>query len=107
MRLAIISMLAAALVGCSRTEDAAPVHPVADLVLTNGNVLTVDAARPNASAIAITGDRITAVGTVAEIAPYIGDATDVVDLAGQTARVDQGAARSICPDTSNRRSSRP
>ena len=85
MRLAIIWMLAAALVGCSRTEDAAPVHPVADLILTNGNVLTVDTAKPNASAIAITGDRITAVGTMAEIAPYVGDATDVVDLAGQTA----------------------
>ena len=71
--------------GCGDQQPTAPEHPVADLVLTNGNVVTVDDAVPSAQALAVTGDTITAVGTVDEIAPYIGDATEVIDLAGQTA----------------------
>ncbi len=61
------------------------VHPVADLVLRNGNVTTVDEDQPRAEAVAITADRITAVGSNAEIAAYIGDGTEVIDLAGSTA----------------------
>jgi predicted amidohydrolase YtcJ len=72
--------------GCSSEQDTAPPpHPLADMVLINGNVVTMDANQPAAEAIAIDGDRITAVGTAAEIEPYIGAATEVVDLAGQTA----------------------
>ena len=76
-------VLLAALAACSAEPEAT--HPVADLVLTNGNVVTVDPALPTAEAVAMTGDRITAVGSNDEIAAYIGDATDVIDLGGQTA----------------------
>ena len=55
------------------------------MVLTNGNVVTVDDALPRSEAVAITGDRITAVGTAADIFPYIGDQTEVIDLEGKTA----------------------
>ncbi len=58
---------------------------MADLVLVNGNVVTVDPARPAAEAIAIVGDRIHAVGSNDDIDPSIGDETLVVDLAGRTA----------------------
>jgi hypothetical protein len=57
----------------------------ATMVLRNGKVVTVDDAKPEAQALALSGDRIVAVGTNDEIAPYVGPATEVVDLAGQLA----------------------
>ena len=57
----------------------------ATLVLRNGNIVTVDEAKPRAEAIAIRGDRIAAVGPNAEIQAYVGPSTQVIDLAGQTA----------------------
>lgn len=54
----------------------------ADLVLVNGRVYTVDAARPWAEAVAIRGDRIMAVGTNADINALAGTATRTIDLRG-------------------------
>ena len=85
MRYTISIMLSLALTACGGEPDTTDRHPVADLVLTNGNVVTVDDDRPQAEAVAVTGDRITAVGSMAEISPYIGSDTEVIDLAGQTA----------------------
>jgi hypothetical protein len=59
--------------------------PPADLVLTNGRIVTVDDSRPEAEAIAISKDRIQALGTAAEIKAMIGPATQVIDLQGQLA----------------------
>ena len=61
-----------------------PVAP-ADLVLTNGRVVTVDDAVPEAQAIAIRGDRIAALGSAVDIRRYVGASTQVVDLQGQLA----------------------
>ena len=55
----------------------------ADLVLTNGRVVTVEESQPEAQAIAVTGDRIVAVGSSGDIRPYVGPATKVVDVNGQ------------------------
>src|SRR5512144_488657 len=57
----------------------------ADLVITNGRVATVDPARPFVEAIAVRGDRIEAVGTSREMKAYIGQKTEVIDLAGRFA----------------------
>lgn len=54
----------------------------ADLVLTGGPVHTVDAARSRATAVAVRGGRITAVGHD-EVHELIGPGTEVVDLAGK------------------------
>ncbi|MFF7456575.1 amidohydrolase [Kitasatospora sp. NPDC008115] len=54
----------------------------ADLVFTRGPVHTGDAARTRASALAVTGGRITAVGHD-EVHGLIGPGTDVVDLTGK------------------------
>lgn len=54
----------------------------ADLVLTGGPVLTLDAARTRATTVAVTGDRITAVGHD-EVHDLIGPRTEVVNLAGK------------------------
>ena len=55
------------------------------LILTNGRIVTVDSARPEAQAVAIAGDRILAVGTSAEIARLATPATRVIDLEGKLA----------------------
>ena len=54
----------------------------ADLVLLHGKIITVDAGDRIAQAVAITGDRIVAVGTDAEIAKRIGPRTQRIDLHG-------------------------
>lgn len=62
----------------------AGLHPVvADLVLVNGKVWTVDRARPQAQAVAIWQGRILAVGSTDEIRRLIGDRTQVVNLQGK------------------------
>jgi predicted amidohydrolase YtcJ len=66
------------------TAGDAGVEP-ADLVLRNGHVVTVDSTMPEAEAIAVRGHEIIAVGTNAEIDEYVGDGTEVVDLAGRLA----------------------
>ncbi|HEX5012625.1 MAG TPA: amidohydrolase [Candidatus Limnocylindrales bacterium] len=55
----------------------------ADLVLTAGHVHTVDPATPRAEAVAVVGERIAAVGSAADVRPWIGPRTRVVDLAGR------------------------
>ncbi len=55
---------------------------VADLVLRNGVIWTVDDDNPRAQAMASAGDRILYVGSDAGVEQYIGDSTEVVDLAG-------------------------
>lgn len=55
----------------------------ADLVFTGGPCFTVDPARSWASAVAVAGGRITAVGRHADVQDLIGPATEVVDLAGK------------------------
>ncbi|TYB41188.1 amidohydrolase [Actinomadura chibensis] len=56
-----------------------------DLVLLNGEVLTVDAEFSAAQALAITGGTVIAVGDTAEIRALAGPRTEVVDLRGRTA----------------------
>jgi len=85
MRFAVVIGCAVTLLACGEAPVPASVHPIADLVLTNGNVITVDERNPAAQAVATIGDRIVAVGSAAEIAAYIGADTEVIDLAGQTA----------------------
>src|SRR6185436_5503200 len=59
--------------------------PPADLVLTNGRIVTVEDAQPEAEAIAISKDRVQALGTAEQIKGMIGPNTKVIDLQGQLA----------------------
>ncbi|MFF8279801.1 amidohydrolase [Streptomyces lateritius] len=54
----------------------------ADTVFTSGSVITMDPALAGATALAVTGERITAVGGE-EVRELIGPDTEVVDLAGR------------------------
>ena len=55
-----------------------------DIVILNGSLITFDPARPGASALAITGGTIAAVGDTAEIRALAGPGTRVIDAAGGT-----------------------
>lgn len=78
----------------------------ADLILTNGKIITVDSAFTVAQAMAIAGDRILAVGPDAAMAPLRSAATRIVDLKGKAvipgvtdghAHMDREALRSVFP----------
>jgi predicted amidohydrolase YtcJ len=61
---------------------AAVAQEKADIVLKNATVYTMDAARPTAHAVAISGGRLAAVGEDADVAPLTGPKTRVLDLGG-------------------------
>ncbi len=83
-RLPALLIVAAAFLLLGTTGCGPRVEP-ADLVLTNGHIATVDPAKPTAEAIAVRDGKVEAVGTVAEIKAYIGQKTEVIDLAGRFA----------------------
>jgi predicted amidohydrolase YtcJ len=56
----------------------------ADLVLKNGNIITVDAHDTIAEATAVLDGKFVRVGSNDDVAPLIGEATRVIDLAGKT-----------------------
>ena len=56
----------------------------ADLIVVNARVYTADDARPLAEAFAVRGGKLTFVGSTREARALAGNATRVVDLAGQT-----------------------
>jgi len=57
---------------------------LADTLITNGRVYTMDASAPGAEAIALVGNRILALGSSSEIHALRGPRTEVIDLAGRT-----------------------
>src|SRR5690348_2342631 len=56
----------------------------ASLVLTNGNLITLDPARPRAAAMAIVDGRIVEVGDDRSVSRWIGPQSQRVDLGGKT-----------------------
>jgi len=77
-----VSALAAA-AGASSSCSGPAAPPPADLVVTNAKVWTADASRPEAEAVAVSGDRIVAVGSSADIDRYRGERTQVIDAGGR------------------------
>ncbi len=65
------------------SPQAAP--PKADLVLSGGIVHTQDPQQPAATAVAIRAGRIVAVGSDAQVTPWVGAETRHIDLAGRVA----------------------
>ena len=78
-RLALLASLAVAAV-----LPSAQTMP-ADLVLTNGIVITVDPRDSVAEAVAVRGGKIVFVGTSARARAYVGEKTEVIDLHGRAA----------------------
>lgn len=78
----------------------------ADLILKNGKIITVDAVFTITQAVAISGDRILAVGPDAAMTAHIGPATRIVDLKGKAvipgitdghAHMDREGLRNVFP----------
>lgn len=57
---------------------------IADLILINGNIITVEENFPEAEALAVKGDRIISLGENDEILKYKGEHTKVIDVEGRT-----------------------
>ena len=57
----------------------------ADLILTNGKIITLDDQIPQAEAIAVKEGKISAVGSMSDIQPLIGSETEIIDLEGKLA----------------------
>ncbi|MEM7000864.1 MAG: amidohydrolase [Pseudomonadota bacterium] len=71
--------------GCAdSTESTAAQTSLADLVLKNGNVITLEGDTP-LQAVAVRGDTIVGLGADAEIEAFVGPQTQVIDLDGRTA----------------------
>ena len=77
MRLSVLAL--AALSACVALAQPA------DLVLRNGKIVTMNAAQPVVQALAARGDRVSALGSNADAAKWIGPRTQVIDLHGQLA----------------------
>ncbi len=74
-------MLGTTLVGCGRSES--PVADSAATVFVNGTILPVDAAFSQHEALAISGNRILAVGSRDDVIAAAGRGATTVDLAGR------------------------
>ena len=75
--LLILALAALRLAGSAQTPA------VADMILVNGKVVTLDPKVPAAEAVAVKNGRILAVGTSAAIRKYAGPATQVLDVKGK------------------------
>lgn len=56
----------------------------ADMIMKNGQIITVDENNRIVEAVAVKGNQILAVGTDAEIQTFIGEQTEVIDLEGKS-----------------------
>ncbi|SHO61391.1 amidohydrolase [Algoriphagus zhangzhouensis] len=75
----LLGILGVFLFSCSSQ----PENP-ADSVFINGTIYTVDSRNPKVEAVAVKDGLIQAVGTTEEINAFVGNDTEVIDLAGET-----------------------
>ena len=68
---------------CLLVSGAYGQQPVPDLILVNGKFFTAATSRPYVEALAVRGERITAVGSTKEIAALAGKETKRIDLGGR------------------------
>ena len=95
-RLAVVPLLVAAVAACApelgespeatpATFDAPLPEGVAELLLRNGRIVTLDEGDAVASALASRDGRIVALGADADVEGWIGEETRVIDLGGRLA----------------------
>lgn len=75
----LTSLFAVLMVAC----DPLPLPEVADLVLLDGRIVTMDPEVADAQALAVDDGRIVALGSSLEMGEYIGPDTEVLDLQGR------------------------
>jgi predicted amidohydrolase YtcJ len=77
------TLLALPLLSLLAVAEAPGGEPPADLILYGGRVWTVDAANPEAAAVAVRGDRIVRVGSDAAVLALRGPGTELIELRGR------------------------
>jgi predicted amidohydrolase YtcJ len=84
-RAGVVTFAGLSLLTSCRTSmtTSSTVAPTTTLAIVNARVWTGDARRPWADAVAVSGERISAVGSSAEIMKSVSQATRVVDAKGQ------------------------
>jgi predicted amidohydrolase YtcJ len=86
----LLCLLAAALLQACTPQSASDgalvssIETAPDMIFVNGKVLTVDAEFSIVEAVAVSGNRISAVGTTAGIRAFAGESTAAIDLDGRT-----------------------
>ena len=83
MRFAVAIVVLVLVAGAGLTLFPHP-RPAADLLLLNAHVVTMDASKSEAQAVAVLGDRILWVGSDAEARKRFGNASTTIDLHGAT-----------------------
>src|SRR5258705_8505971 len=81
--LVALLLCAGLIVRAQQPVDIARDRASADLILTNGKIITVDERFTIAQAVAIKGDRVVAVGTNQQVAQLAGPAARRIDLRGR------------------------
>src|SRR5437764_11566883 len=79
-----LTLLAGATVAIPGVCHGSAPEKAADIIYTNGIIITVNEAMPEAKALAVKDGKILAVGTEADVLRTKGDATKLVDLGGKT-----------------------
>ena len=79
MKKSLLLVVVCSLLACSPAEEPA------DLVLMGGRIVTMDAANPEAEALAARGQKLVAVGSEKDVSRFIGPDTEVIDLGGALA----------------------
>src|SRR5262245_44068276 len=85
MSIKLFTALVVSMIASAAASAAPPPAGPADLVLINGRILTVDAKDSVADGLAVSGDKIVAVGSSREISALAGPHTHILDLHGRTA----------------------
>lgn len=76
--LLLITLLSLIIFSCGQKQTPA------DMIISGGNIYTMDTKNPRAEAVAVTAGKIVFVGTAAEAQKLKGDQTQQIDLKGQT-----------------------
>jgi predicted amidohydrolase YtcJ len=82
--IAAVFVLASACSTDSNEDEDTIGQASADTIYHGGSIVTIDDSNPTAGAIAVKAGKIVAVGSEADVMAWRGDATEVVDLAGNT-----------------------
>lgn len=109
------AVVGAAIAGPAQGQGATPAKAAADIVLRNGKIITIDSQSTVTEAIAVTNDKIVAVGPNDAMAAHTGPGTRVVDLKGKAvipgitdghAHMDREGLRNVFPSLGRVRSIR-
>ena len=77
LKVVLVLSLIALLIGCQQPSL------TADLILQNATIYTMNEDQPTAQAVAVVDDTIAFVGSEADVASWIGEDTEVLDMRGK------------------------